>query len=149
MYMARKRRSEMDRVSPTFTCIQCGAVRKGAPEYVNRGSRYRRKFCTWKCRCDYVAAHSSYRHAHGDGYIRVFVKGGVSMLEHRWVMEQHLGRPLADHENVHHINGIRDDNRLENLELWSKSQPQGQRVADKLAWARAFLMEYGELPLEN
>lgn len=76
------------------------------------------------------------------GYRYIFVDGR-QVAQHRVIMEQHLGRPLADHENVHHINGVRDDNRVENLELWSKKQPPGQRVADKIAWAVAFLTEYG------
>lgn len=65
-----------------------------------------------------------------------------TIMEHRLVMEQHIGRKLTRDETVHHINGIRDDNRIENLELWSSGHPYGQRVEDKVTWAKEILEKY-------
>lgn len=68
-----------------------------------------------------------------DGYITIKTPEGT-IAEHRHVMQQHLGRTLVAGENVHHINGKRDDNRLENLELWMSPQPYGQRVENLIAY---------------
>jgi hypothetical protein len=65
----------------------------------------------------------------GDGYVSVKLPDGRIIGEHRAVMESVLGRRLVPGETVHHVNGVRDDNRPENLELWF-NQPYGQRVGD-------------------
>lgn len=85
-----------------------------------------------------------------NGTYRPYIQNGYIMLrfgnrviaEHRYVMEKHLGRELTEDESVHHLNGVRSQNNIENLELWSTRQPKGQRVKDKVAWAKDILALY-------
>lgn len=86
-----------------------------------------------------------------DGYARIRATGhpradkAGMVLEHIVVLETQLGRPVdwLKGEQVHHINGVKDDNRPENLELWVVSQPCGQRPVDLVDWAREILRRYG------
>lgn len=94
------------------------------------------RFCSHRCKAFHQAGRRGIgRHPEGaivptgDGYLRIRVNGKW-VLHHRYVMEQKLGRALYSFENVHHINGRRDDNSDDNLELWRKKQPLGVRATD-------------------
>jgi hypothetical protein len=98
------------------------------PKGVSRGSK------GWTTNgYSYVPVGKEERHLTG---------GAAYEAEHRLVMARRLGRPLTADENVHHRNGDRMDNRIENLELWSVWQPSGQRVRDKVQWAIELLARY-------
>lgn len=65
-----------------------------------------------------------------EGYVYVRLLGSAGALEHRIIMTHILGRPLRPEESVHHKNGVRNDNRPENLELWVDGIRYGQRASE-------------------
>jgi hypothetical protein len=86
-----------------------------------------------------------------DGYRRLYRPNHPNacangrVREHVMVMAAHIGRPIAPNETVHHKNGVRDDNRIENLELWASHHSHGQRITDLVAWAHEILEKYEAL----
>jgi hypothetical protein len=76
-----------------------------------------------------------------NGYRKIQVNG-ITIPEHRYIIEQHLGRKLLKTENIHHKNGVKDDNRISNLELWVSVQPCGKRPEDLVIYAREIINKY-------
>lgn len=100
------------------------------------GYRRRQKVQYKKCRFHYaenvkksIKRVPAQRYIDKNGYVQVFYEG-KRIAEHRKAMIEKLGRPLEKWESVHHINGIRDDNRPDNLELWLGAIRYGQRAKD-------------------
>lgn len=84
-------------------------------------------------RCRRCNGYNSRKGVSRAGY--AYANGG---LVHRQIMSQHLGRPLLKVESVHHLNGVRTDNRLENLELRCGPHGRGQNIEDLIDYVIQF-----------
>lgn len=132
-------------------CEVCGKIFR--PKNTRNAGRYCSRPCNYKGQQGQGNGNwRGGRHIDKEGYARVImpehpaaVGHGGYVKEHRIVMEKMLGRLLRPGENVHHKNGKKDDNREENLELWSRPQLSGQRVEDQVRWAREIIRDYGHL----
>lgn len=134
MYAAKSERGAEAR-----TCPHCGAG------FTALRSK-RTKYCSHECANRGMAEGKRTWYTTPQGYVATSktIDGKLKMiLQHRAVMEEHLGRPLKSFENVHHKNGVKHDNRIENLEVWVTKQPKGQRPEDLIEWAKVFLEHHG------
>lgn len=140
-----------------FECKNCGKETYRTRRLDGSGNLYyQQALCSKQCKNEWVS--KVYRDKHGlpkvtrrikrkYAVLRIPAQNGnptYEILEHRYIMEQHIGRKLTLDETVHHINGDRFNNDISNLELFSNRHGPGQRVVDKVQFAIEILTLYPE-----
>jgi len=149
-----------------FSCEQCRkeVARRRYQRSTGHNKFYaQQRFCSPACKHSWFASRAEQRFLNGEigrhvkrhGYVWLSLPANLNggqkgeVLEHRYVMEQHLGRKLLPEETVHHVNGDRQHNKIENLELFSSRHGPGQRVIDKIAFAIEMLRLYPDFAAEQ
>jgi hypothetical protein len=108
---------------PDCRCLNCGVVFRPR----DRESKYCSRPCAWtnngKLSTERRKAEVWWKNNRGYIEGRVLINGvQVTVKQHRWILEKHLGRPILRTETVHHINGNKLDNRIENLQIMSHGE---------------------------
>lgn len=92
-----------------FKCLNCGTIKPIAPSRIGKS-----KFCTTGC---YFAAVKKINPIKKNNTYKKITINGKRYLEHRYIMEKYINKKLKRTQHVHHINGNKRDNRIENLEI--------------------------------
>ena len=126
-----------------FNCKICNKEFIRYPQQIKNGAIHH---CSHKC----SGLSKRKRSISTGGYITLRMPEHPNAMrngriyEHQLIMSNKLKRPLQKQETIHHKNGIRSDNRIQNLELWSNHHPRGQKIEDLVKFAKEILKLYGE-----
>jgi DNA-directed RNA polymerase subunit RPC12/RpoP len=130
-------------------CIRCNKEFIRKKGFLNQDTK--NSLCSYECSYKFLTESKigNKTQPNRRGYISVLMPNhpnsdaGGYILEHRLVMSQHIGRPLTSKETVHHKNGIKNDNRIENLELYPGPHGSGILPKDRIDEAIRILEEEG------